>query len=101
MAFDGVVLVEVFDTSCIHHLPGVRSADDDDEGSRGLVLVEAVSQQWGYYPTADGKAVWALLGQPQEQPVALPSRTAYQRREAHASGCRRARSNPRIHAVAA
>lgn len=34
----------------------------DDEGGRGLQLVEALSQQWGYYvPNAGGKAVWCQL----------------------------------------
>ena len=47
--------------------PGVpvpRHAGEDDESGRGLMLVEAVSDQWGWCPLADGtpgKLVWAVL----------------------------------------
>lgn len=36
---------------------------DEAESGRGLVLVEAVSDEWGSYPTPDmgGKVVWALV----------------------------------------
>jgi hypothetical protein len=37
-------------------------ADGDEESGRGLLLVEAISAQWGSYPTpaTRGKAVWAI-----------------------------------------
>ena len=44
--------------------PPVRmSSGDDAETGRGLLLVEAISDQWGSYPVRDegGKVVWALL----------------------------------------
>lgn len=36
--------------------------DDEAESGRGLLLVEAVSRRWGWYPVRDaaGKVVWAL-----------------------------------------
>jgi anti-sigma regulatory factor (Ser/Thr protein kinase) len=43
--------------------PG-NAADDDAEGGRGLLLVEAVSSRSGWYPFEDGspgKVVWAAL----------------------------------------
>ena len=46
--------------------PPVRvDAGGDAESGRGLLLVEALSQQWGSYVPAQmgGKAVWALLGE--------------------------------------
>lgn len=42
-------------------LPRLRRSDSDDEGGRGLVLVDALSQRWGTRPLADGKTVWAQL----------------------------------------
>jgi len=44
--------------------PPVRmSSGDDAETGRGLLLVDAISDQWGSYPVRDegGKVVWALL----------------------------------------
>lgn len=44
--------------------PPVRmSSGDDAENGRGLLLVEAISDQWGSYPVRDegGKVVWALV----------------------------------------
>jgi anti-sigma regulatory factor (Ser/Thr protein kinase) len=43
--------------------PPVRSeADATAESGRGLLLVETISDQWGWYPTDVGKVVWALTG---------------------------------------
>jgi hypothetical protein len=47
--------------------PPVRTTTSDDaERGRGLLLVEAVSQQWGWYPSQNtaGKVVWAATGPP-------------------------------------
>lgn len=45
--------------------PPVRlHADEDAETGRGLVLVDAVSERWGFYPAEDetgGKVVWSLI----------------------------------------
>jgi anti-sigma regulatory factor (Ser/Thr protein kinase) len=38
--------------------PVLRSAGEDDESGRGLLLVDAVTDAWGYRVTADGKVVW-------------------------------------------
>lgn len=35
--------------------------DPDDNGGRGLVLVEALSDRWGYELLPAGKIVWATL----------------------------------------
>lgn len=42
--------------------PTPKQAREDDEGGRGLQLVEALSQSWGYYiPNIGGKVVWCQL----------------------------------------
>jgi len=50
------VWVEVFDTDL--RLPRIRSAGENDEGGRGLYLVDQLASRWGSRPTRDGKAVW-------------------------------------------
>jgi serine phosphatase RsbU (regulator of sigma subunit) len=50
------VWVEVFDSDL--RLPRIRSADETDEGGRGLFLVDQLATRWGSRPTKDGKAVW-------------------------------------------
>jgi hypothetical protein len=53
--------------------PQVREdAKVDDEGGRGLVLVELFSHSWGYYTTAIGKCVWASFTR-----YRMPRRTEY------------------------
>jgi anti-sigma regulatory factor (Ser/Thr protein kinase) len=44
--------------------PVPTGADAAAESGRGLLLVEAISSQWGWYPAEDttGKVVWALTG---------------------------------------
>jgi anti-sigma regulatory factor (Ser/Thr protein kinase) len=55
------VLILVWDAS---GRPPVRmDADQEAEGGRGLMLVEAISDQWNWYSVQDregGKVVWAL-----------------------------------------
>lgn len=44
--------------------PTPRHARDDEEGGRGLMLVEAISDRFGWYRPedgAEGKVVWAVL----------------------------------------
>ncbi|MGH3157093.1 MAG: ATP-binding protein, partial [Streptosporangiaceae bacterium] len=55
------VAVLVWDAS--PHPPLRTSADGDAESGRGLLLVEAISHRWDWYPAQDttGKVVWALL----------------------------------------
>jgi anti-sigma regulatory factor (Ser/Thr protein kinase) len=50
------VWVEVFDTDL--RLPRIRSADETDEGGRGLYLVDQIASRWGSRPTRNGKVVW-------------------------------------------
>jgi len=54
------ILILVWDAN---HQPPVRmDAGEEAEGGRGLLLVEALSDQWNWYdpPEKGGKMVWAL-----------------------------------------
>jgi anti-sigma regulatory factor (Ser/Thr protein kinase) len=56
-----LILVRDFDPGA----PVLRRASEDDESGRGLMLVQATSDQWGWCPLADGtpgKWVWAVIG---------------------------------------
>lgn len=53
------VWAEVFDRDL--RQPRIKVADEDDEGGRGLYLVERLSTRWGSRPTRDGKWVWFEL----------------------------------------
>jgi len=58
------VWVEVFDHDL--RLPRIRMAGENDEGGRGLYLVDQLAERWGSRPTDEGKAVWfEMLIQPQ------------------------------------
>ncbi|MGH3344737.1 MAG: ATP-binding protein, partial [Carbonactinosporaceae bacterium] len=48
--------IEVSDSDV--RLPRLRIASPEDEGGRGLYLVEALSARWGTRPTSAGKIVW-------------------------------------------
>ncbi|MBP2704912.1 SpoIIE family protein phosphatase [Microbispora sp. RL4-1S] len=50
------IWVEVFDQDL--RLPRIRSAGENDEGGRGLYLVDQLAKRWGSRPTREGKAVW-------------------------------------------
>lgn len=50
------VWIEVFDQDL--RLPRIRSAGENDEGGRGLYLVDQLARRWGSRPTREGKAVW-------------------------------------------
>lgn len=50
------IWVEVFDQDL--RLPRIRSAGENDEGGRGLYLVDQLARRWGSRPTTEGKAVW-------------------------------------------
>ncbi|MEU8821296.1 ATP-binding protein [Actinoplanes sp. NPDC048796] len=56
---NGDVLVEVFDSS--RELPRLLGPDPRRLGGRGMLLVDAVSDDWGSRLTANGKVVWARL----------------------------------------
>jgi hypothetical protein len=51
--------VEVHDRDV--RTPRVRTASANDEGGRGLFLVDQLSRRWGVRPTPTGKAVWFQL----------------------------------------
>jgi hypothetical protein len=38
-------------------------------GGRGMLLIDSVATRWGNLPLGNGKVVWALLSEAQEQPV--------------------------------
>jgi anti-sigma regulatory factor (Ser/Thr protein kinase) len=62
LASDGVSLaIHVWDGS--DRLPVRHAADFEAERGRGLMLVAALSQEWGSYrQAAGGKIVWVLIG---------------------------------------
>jgi serine phosphatase RsbU (regulator of sigma subunit)/anti-sigma regulatory factor (Ser/Thr protein kinase) len=53
---EAAIWVEVFDRDL--RLPRLRSAGENDEGGRGLYLIDQLATRWGSRPTQDGKAVW-------------------------------------------
>ncbi len=53
---ESAVWIEVFDPDL--RLPRIRTAGENDEGGRGLYLVDQLATRWGSRPTQDGKAVW-------------------------------------------
>jgi anti-sigma regulatory factor (Ser/Thr protein kinase) len=53
------VTLEITDDST--HLPQRRLADPDDENGRGLMLVDALADNWGTRATSTGKTVWITL----------------------------------------
>ena len=56
----GRVIAEVFDTD--QRPPLLAAASTDDESGRGLMLVQALSKEWGYYlPPTGGKIVYCVL----------------------------------------
>jgi hypothetical protein len=58
---DDAVLIEVTDTS--PECPKVKEAGVTDTSGRGLLIVDAVSDEWGVRYENDGrKTVWATIG---------------------------------------
>lgn len=45
-------------------LPVLRSAAEDDEGGRGLALLDALSLRWGVEQAPGGKTIWCELPGP-------------------------------------
>ena len=54
------VLIQVWDSD--HHRPVRKDVGPDAEAGRGLLLIETLSTQWGWYAPAEqgGKIVWAV-----------------------------------------
>lgn len=63
------VLVLVHDASS--QPPMLLRVAPDAERGRGLMLVDAVSEEWGWYAPSEttGKVVWALVSQPLADPA--------------------------------
>jgi len=68
-AGNGVVLIEVWDGNA--RPPEPTELEDgipplDQEGGRGLFLVETLSERWGWYPTRnpEGKVTWCEISAP-------------------------------------
>jgi anti-sigma regulatory factor (Ser/Thr protein kinase) len=53
------LLVHVWDASTETPVP--RTLTPDQERGRGLLLVDSLADEWGYYLTIGGKIVWALI----------------------------------------
>jgi hypothetical protein len=67
--------IEVQDENRGGTLPALRSPHPDDQSGRGLVLVDALSSDWGARdaPLGSGRVVWAELSpQPGEALVTVP-----------------------------
>lgn len=62
------ITVVVADASAVRPLQ--RAAGDDDEGGRGLLLVDLLAAERGVRPAGSGKAVWAELPRHQALPRA-------------------------------
>ncbi len=57
----GRIIIEVFDKDPGPPVPA--EADPESESGRGLMIVEALSKEWGYlFPPAGGKTVFCVLG---------------------------------------
>jgi anti-sigma regulatory factor (Ser/Thr protein kinase) len=58
---DGLSLaIRVWDASS--EMPVRRNGAPDETGGRGLMIVEALSKEWGAYQQDGGKVVWVLIG---------------------------------------
>jgi hypothetical protein len=58
------VMIEVWDNlPAILGAPAVQEAADDDEHGRGLLMVDLLTEDWGWEKVTgwDGKRIWALL----------------------------------------
>jgi anti-sigma regulatory factor (Ser/Thr protein kinase) len=53
------VVIQVWDGSS--EMPVRQDADADSESGWGLLLVESLSRDWGSFPRANGKVVWARI----------------------------------------
>ena len=56
-AVDGRVRVEVHDMGSVA-APAVCRSDSPEESGRGLALVEAIADRWGFHGSQFGRVVW-------------------------------------------
>jgi anti-sigma regulatory factor (Ser/Thr protein kinase) len=54
------IVIHVWDG--IDEMPVRRDGGPDEEHGRGLLLVNALSTDWGAYRKAHGKVVWVMVG---------------------------------------
>ncbi|WP_035842739.1 SpoIIE family protein phosphatase [Kitasatospora azatica] len=59
---DRALTLEVADTG--RQTPRLRPAGSEDEGGRGMYLINELAHRWGSRPTKEGKVVWAELELP-------------------------------------
>ena len=72
-----LVVLEVWDPSRVP--PTLKNASLDEEGGRGLMLVDVFAEKWGYrWPVPGGKVVWCALAVPEGGPGG-PGRQARRR----------------------
>ncbi len=58
--YASLIRIEVHDTSPVP-LPPARRSDDDDECGRGLTVVAALADAWGWRPARSSKLVWCEM----------------------------------------
>ncbi len=51
--------------------PELTDIPPDAESGRGLAIVDALSERWGFYPSSGGEVVWAQVGQGLPQRVRI------------------------------
>jgi anti-sigma regulatory factor (Ser/Thr protein kinase) len=71
----GELRVEVHDRSRDIPVPASLEVPDDSETGRGLMLVDTLAAEWGYYLTPGGKAVYFTLPL-RDSPCAPPNGVA-------------------------
>ena len=53
------MVIHVWDAS--NELPAHKDIGLDEEGGRGLMLVDTLGKEWGTYRKAQGKVVWVMI----------------------------------------
>jgi two-component sensor histidine kinase len=75
----GRLVIEVFDND--PNPPVLTHPADDDESGRGLMLVQALSKEWGHhFPPAGGKTVYFILSAPEHHDIQAEHDTRESRR---------------------
>jgi len=57
------LVIRVWDSS--EAMPVRHAAGPSDDGGRGLMIIDALSADWGSYREADGKVVWVMISSAQ------------------------------------
>jgi|HubBroStandDraft_6_1064221.scaffolds.fasta_scaffold373869_2 anti-sigma regulatory factor (Ser/Thr protein kinase) len=58
------MVIHVWDAS--GELPTRKDTGPDEEGGRGLMLVDTLGKEWGSYQKAQGKVVWVMITSAQQ-----------------------------------